>query len=125
MKILEFPSVKLYEMFYEGLMTANTKGAETRTLAKILAKVEDQGTPKLLPNDEAGMLYTAAQAVIIELEDAEYTLAKRLLDDVVWNGNGTKDAAKLLEFVETAPTKKIEKTLKLESKRAGELEKSE
>jgi hypothetical protein len=100
MKVLVFPGIKPYEMLYEGLLTTSTKGAETRTLAKILTKLEKVGTRKLNAKGEESLLYTVAELPIIKFEDAELDFIKRRINEVEWSGPGAKDAGALLEWLD-------------------------
>lgn len=105
MKVLVFSkgteTEKYYEMIYEGLATCGTKGAETRTIGKVFAKLEREGVQK-----EKSLLYVMkSDSADIELEDAQYDLMKRLLDGVEWSGLGARTAGPMLEWLDSAPTK--------------------
>lgn len=82
-------------MLYEGLLTSKTHGVETRVLSKILTKIEDIGVQK-----EKSLLYTLAEAGEVKLEDSEFDLLKRLLDNVEWNGTGAKLAGAMLLWLD-------------------------
>ena len=99
MKVLVFPDIPKYEMLYEGLVTSTTKGADTRTLSKVLTKMEEVGTKKQV-NGKESLLYTAATVPVIFLEDAELEFTKRKLSEVEWNGLGAREAGKLLEWLD-------------------------
>lgn len=104
MRVLEFSVPTIFELFYEGLITSNkTSGNNTRTLGKVLSKLEAVGVVK----EVVGLteLYTLSSAAIVELEDSEYELAKVLSNTVEWNGRSVVKAGKMLEFIESAPTK--------------------
>jgi hypothetical protein len=98
MRVLVLPDIPKYEMLYEGLLTATTKGAETRTLSRILTKMEEVGTKKLREGKET-LLYTCATVPIIYLEESEFEFVKKKLDEVEWNGLGAKAAGQLLEWL--------------------------
>lgn len=82
-------------MLYEGLLTTTTHGAETRTLSKILTKLEDVGIQK-----EDSLLYTLAEAGEVRLEDSEFDLLKHLIDKVEWNGKGARLAGAMLIWLD-------------------------
>lgn len=105
MRVLAFATTRRYEMFYEGLITINTSGAETRTLGKILTKLENVGRNRVNAEGKEILLFTCEPPCVVELEDAEYTLAKSLLDKVEWSGLGAREAGALLEWMDTLPTK--------------------
>lgn len=102
MRVLNFPDVKTYEIMYEGLVSQGTKGAETRTLSKVLTKFEDVGVKKTDPQSgKESLLYTQADSTPIELEDAEYELVKKLLNEVEWSGIGARTAGQMLDWLES------------------------
>lgn len=99
MKVLVFPDIPKYEMLYEGLLTSTTKGAETRTLSKVLTKLEEVGTKKVKDGKES-LLYTVAELPAVFLEDAELDFVKKKLNEVEWSGLGAREAGKLLEWLD-------------------------
>ena len=99
MKVLVFPDIPKYEVLYEGLVTSTTKGADTRTLSKVLTKMEEVGTKKQV-NGKESLLYTVATVPVIFLEDAELEFTKRKLNEVEWNGLGAREAGQLLEWLD-------------------------
>lgn len=100
MRILTFPSIKSYEMCYEGLLTIGTKGAETRTLARVLTKLERIGTKKLSKDGVETLLYTCAEVPTIKLEESELDFVKKKINEIEWNGLGAKEAGILLEWLD-------------------------
>lgn len=112
MRVLSFnkegQSGKYYEMLYEGLATCGTKGAETRVLGKVFNKLEREGTLK----DKSLLYELTKDETLIEVEDAEYELIKRLLDSVEWSGLGARTAGPMLEWLDSAPTKEQFEALK-------------
>ena len=100
MRILQFNNIKRYEFFYEGLLATPSKGAEARAISRILTKLEEIGVPK----SEKSLLYTLAQDGIVKLEESQFELAKRKLNEVEWNGPAVREAGKLLEWLEEKHT---------------------
>ncbi len=108
MKILAL-NPELYAMTYEGLLSGTTRGVENRVLAKIQIKLEAVGKAK----DGSLLFELIGDSAIIELEDAEFTLAKRILDAVEWNNVSAKKAAKLYDFIDAVPSKEQYEALKV------------
>lgn len=99
MRVLIFNDVKQYEMLYEGLLTVTTKGAETRTLSKVLAKLERVGVKREV-NGKESLLYTLAETRPVKFEDSEFSFIKTKLNEVEWSGVGAKLAGALLEWLD-------------------------
>ena len=98
MKKLEFNDVEQYELLYEGLVSSATRGPETRVLGKVLDKLEQIGVKKATD----GLLYTLATSEQpVELEDAEFELAKRLLNSIEWRGTAAKRFAELMDWLDS------------------------
>lgn len=99
MRILTFSNVTQYETLYEGLLTISTKGAETRTLSRILTKLERIGTKKQV-NGKESLLYTLAEPGPVRFEESEFEFTKKKLNEVEWNGIGAKNAGALLDWLD-------------------------
>lgn len=99
MRVLIFPDITKYEMLYEGLIGLPTKGSETRTLSRVLTKLEEVGTKKQV-NGKESLLYTVATVPIIRLEESEMEFVKKKMNEVEWNGIGAKQAGKLLDWLD-------------------------
>ena len=99
MKVLTFNDVRNYEILYEGLLSVSTKGAETRTLSRILTKLERIGVKKEV-NGRESLLYTLAEPGPVKFEESEFEFTKKKLNEVEWNGAGAKSAGALLEWLD-------------------------
>lgn len=104
MRVFDFPSVEVYEIFFEGLLATTLKGPELRVLNKVVTKMEEIGTPKIIGGVPHTTLYTLAENKPIEIEDAQYDLVKRVMNEIAWNTRNIKLVDRLLEFLDTAPT---------------------
>jgi hypothetical protein len=103
--MLTFPadvleSADRYQMIYDGL-TNTPRGfnapAEGRVFVAILEKFEAIGTPKTLPNGTATYVFNGIGGNV-ELNDAEYALAKSALDEVKWLAPSVRRAIAVLDW---------------------------
>lgn len=103
--VLTFPvedteSVNRYQMLYDGL-TNTPRGfnapSEGRVFAAILDKFENIGMPKTLPNGLATYVFNGVGGTV-ELNDAEYNLAKAALDEVKWLAPSVRKAIAVLDW---------------------------
>lgn len=89
-----------FQMLYDGLTNTprgfNAAG-EGRVFAAILDKFEAVGVPKTLPNGLTTYVFNGVGGTV-ELNDAEYALAKAALDEVKWLAPSVRKAVAVLDW---------------------------
>lgn len=117
MRVLQFPSVEIYNILFEGLHAVELKGPYIRTLNKVITKLEEIGTPRIIKGEPHPILYTMAENKPVMIEDAHYDLMKATLNNVDWQTKNIKLIDQMLEFVDNAPTEE-----EFEARKVGVLE---
>lgn len=96
---LTFEDKTQYKYFYIGLMMSKLEltKVERRTHTKLMDKVEGIGIA-----DNNGVYNLKETGLCISLEDAQYDLAKRLIENMSWPVADSRIVVKLEDWLENA-----------------------
>lgn len=96
---------KQYHMIYDALTTRQNgyNTSEGRTVGKVFDKLEELGTPESTGNDRL-TLYKLIKTGVVALEDAEHSLVQEVFKATRWPGTFVRDAIKVEDLINTAPT---------------------
>lgn len=105
MRVLEFPSVEVYDIFFESLLSLTTKGEDTKKIGKVVKSLKKVGTPKIVNGEPHKRLMTLAENRPVEIEDDRFDAVKRLMQTVEYTGVGVELAGEMLDWLDEVPTK--------------------
>lgn len=100
----------MYRKLYDSLL-GNTEGYDTkhsgRVVAKVLDKFEALGTPRNVQTgpDQSITTFDLSASGTLAFEDAEFAILSEAFAKTKWTGIGIRDALKVQDVLDGAPTK--------------------